>query len=57
MAKKYFAVYQRGKLVQHMKPNAPKMPLILLSRKEANKIAAQRTRDLKKPNKVKVVTI
>lgn len=60
MAKKiYYGVYQRGKLVEYTEPGKGgwKMPMILLSKKAAETLAANRRKALKKPNVVKAITI
>lgn len=58
MAKKiYYAVYQRGLLVEHKNRDGVKMPMIFLSKKAAEEMADDRRTSLKKPNTVKAVTI
>lgn len=58
MAKRtYYGVFQRGKLVETKDASKNKMPLVFLSASQARRVAAQRTKGLKKPNTVKAVTI
>lgn len=55
----YYGVYQRGKLVQYTEAGKGgwKMPMILLSKKAAETLAANRSKELKKPNIVKAISI
>lgn len=57
MAKPYYAIYCRGRIVQHKDKQGRKMPLVFLSRQQAQAEAERRTVELKKNNTVKATVI
>lgn len=57
MARTYYAIYCRGRIVQHKDTQGRKMPLVFLSKLQASQEAERRTAELKKPNHVKNVAV
>lgn len=58
MAKQtFYAIYQRNKLVVTKAPNGTKIALVLVSKKLATSVAKLRSKQLKKTNTVRKITI
>lgn len=57
MKKTYYAIYQSGKIAHFITKGGVKMPLILISERQAKKVAAHRTLKHKRTNVIKKITI